>query len=58
MTPELREIATRVRRVTGNRDVLALCDAVLAADKVAPQKQVISRKDYMRAYMRKYRAKK
>ena len=57
MTPELRQIATRVRRQTGNRDILALCDAVLRTAEVRPQKQVVDRKDYMRAYMRQYRAK-
>lgn len=39
-TTDLREIATRVRRQTANRDVLALCDAVLAGAHVARAERV------------------
>jgi len=54
MTSELREIATRLRRQTSNRDILALCDAVLSS-QVKVLKTPQDRRDYMREYMRKYR---
>ena len=37
---ELRDTATRLRRATSNRDVLALCDAVLAFEEPERQTRV------------------
>ena len=55
MSEDIRQIATRVRRATANRDVVALCDYAL---RITDEQVKFDRRAYQKEYMRKWRANK